>query len=256
MSPSIWTRCGGRSSARELACEPWRVVESQWIVSTRSLVDTDAEHEVLEQLIDDAKPPAPREASSRRLHYLLFSPFRYPPLAHGSRFGRRFEPGLWYGAEALQTSLAEVAYYRILFFEGTRARLAPHTIPMSAFRARVRSRVAVDLLTPPFQDHLGKICSPSSYAASQPLGSEMRADAIEVVRYPSARDPARGANVALFTPAAFASRGPLRAPETWHCTITGAHDAEFRRLGVARVETVVFPRSTFLVKGMLPAPGV
>lgn len=256
MSPGIWTRCGGRSSAGALACDPWRVVESQWIASTRPLVDTDAEHTVLERLLDDAKPPIPPEASPGRLHYLLFSPFRYPPLRRGSRFGRPFERGLWYGAESLHTSLAEVAYYRILFFEGTKAALAPHTMPMSAFQARVRARVAVDVSGPPFAAYVDRICSPTSYAVSQPLGSEMRADGIEAVRFPSARDPGRGANVALFTPGSFARTGPLRAPETWHCTITHAHDAEFRRQGVVRVDTLAFPRSTFLVAGVLPAPGL
>jgi len=255
MSPSIWTRCGGRSSAGELGCDPWRVVESQRVASTRSLVDTGAEHELLEQLLDDAKPRLPVGPDHRGLHYLLFSPFRYPPLKHGSRFGGRHEPSLWYGSEERSTSLAEAAYYRILFFEGTRAKLAPHTLPMSAFQARIHSRAAVDLSSKAFAPHVRRICSPVSYGTSQPLGSEMRAAGIEVVRFPSARDPRRRANVALFTPAAFAWKGPLRAPETWHCTITAAHDVEFRHEGIVRVDLAEFPRSDFLVKGLLPSPG-
>jgi hypothetical protein len=255
MSPSIWTRCGGRSSAREFRCDPWRVVESQRVASTRPLVDTSAEHELLEQLLDDAKPRLPRGPDHRGLHYLLFSPFRYPPLKHGSRFGGRHEPSLWYGSEELSTSLAEAAYYRILFFEGTRARLAPHTMPMSAFQARIHSRTAVDLSSKAFAPFVGRICSPVSYGTSQPLGSEMRGAGIEVVRFPSARDPRKRANVALFTPTVFASRGPLNAPATWHCTVTGAHDVEFRHEGIARVDTAPFPRSGFVVNGALPSPG-
>ena len=254
MSPSIWTRCGGRSSAREIRCEPWRVVESQRIASTRPLVDTDAEHEVLERLIDDAKPTVRSGPDFLGLHYLLSSPFRYPPLARGSRFGRRHEPSLWYGAEALRTSLAEAAYYRLLFFEGTAAELAPHTMPMSAFQVRVRTRAAVDLLAPAFRPYVGRICSPITYATSQPLGSEMRASGIHLVRFPSARDPDGKPNVGLFSPSAFASRRPVKTPETWHCTITASHDVEFRHEGIARIETVPFPRQRFLVKGVLPAP--
>ncbi len=116
MPPSIWTRCGGRSNARELRCAPWRVVEGQRIISTRSLVDSDAEHDLLEELIDASKPALPPEPAFAGLHYLLYTPFRYPPLRHGSRFGRRHERALWYGAEELDTALAEVAYYRLLFF--------------------------------------------------------------------------------------------------------------------------------------------
>ena len=254
MSPSIWTRCGGRSNAREIRCEPWRVVESQRIASTRPLVDTDAEHEVLERLIDDAKPRFPSGTEILGLHYLLSSPFRYPPLARGSRFGRRHEPSLWYGAEALRTSLAEAAYYRLLFFEGTAAELAPHTMPMSAFQVRVRTRAAVDLLATAFAPYVDRICSKATYATSQPLGTEMRGSGITLVRFPSARDPDGKPNVGLFSPSAFASKRPLKTPETWLCTITAAHDVEFRHEGIARIETVPFPRQRFLVKGVLPAP--
>lgn len=254
MSSSIWTRCGGRSNARRLACEPWRVVEGQRIISTRSLVDSDAEHLLLEEMLDRSKP-APRAGPEfAGLHYLLFSPFRYPPLRHGSRFARRHERSLWYGGEELRTSLAETAYYRILFFEGTAAQLAPHSMPFSAFQARVATAAAVDLSTPVFKKHVARICSPSDYAASQQLGSEMRADGIEAVRFPSARDPAGGMNVGLFTPRAFAAPTPLATPETWYCTITAAHDVEFRHERATGIDTVEFRRGAFLVRGRLPAP--
>jgi hypothetical protein len=254
MSPSIWTRCGGRSNALELGCEPWRVVEGQRIAATRPLVDTDAEQAILEQLIDAAKPALPPGQPFAGLHYLLYSAFRYPPLRHGSRFGSRHEPSLWYGAEALRTSLAEAAYYRILFFEGTTAKLAPHSMPMSAFQARVRTKAAIDVSTATFKRYVARICSPSDYSASQALGSEMRAHGIEAVRFPSARDPDHGPNVGLFTPAAFASRNPLRLPETWLCTVTAAHDVEFRHERISGIASVGFRRSEFLVKGALPAP--
>jgi hypothetical protein len=256
MSSSIWTRCGGRSNARRLACEPWRVVEGQRIISTRSLVDSDAEHLLLEEMLDASKPAAPAGAEFEALHYLLFSPFRYPPLRHGSRFGRRHERSLWYGAEQLRTSLAETAYYRILFFEGTAAQLAPHSMPFSAFQARVATQAAVDLSTPAFEKYVARLCSPSDYRASQQLGSEMRADGIEAVRYPSARDPARGMNVGVFTPRAFAATAPLGTPETWYCTITAAHDVEFRHERATRIDTIEFRRETFLVRGKLPAPAM
>ena len=256
MPPSIWTRCGGRSNARELRCAPWRVVEGQRIISTRSLVDSDAEPDLLEELIDASKPALPPEPAFAGLHYLLYTPFRYPPLRHGSRFGRRHERALWYGAEELDTALAEVAYYRLLFFEGTAAELAPDTITVSAFQARVRTSAGVDLTQPVFKPYLAKLCSKTSYALSQALGSEMRADGIEAVRYPSARAPGRGLNVALFTPAAFAARRPVGAPQTWYCTVTPTRDVEFRREAGTGVQKVDFPRQAFLVKGALPVPAL
>src|SRR5687768_15988678 len=70
MSSSIWMQCEGDSELRPLQLEPWRVVESQHQISTRKLVDSDAEQQVLEQLIDAAKPA---DRTGRRLHYLLFT---------------------------------------------------------------------------------------------------------------------------------------------------------------------------------------
>jgi len=118
MSSSIWTRCAGDSEIRPLHNSPWRVVEAQHQVSTRKLVDSAEEQALLEDLIDRVKPP---DATGGRLHYLLFTPFRYPPLAHGSRFGGRHERGIWYGSVERRSAFAEVAYYRLLFLEGTQA---------------------------------------------------------------------------------------------------------------------------------------
>ncbi|WP_248345832.1 RES family NAD+ phosphorylase [Anaeromyxobacter paludicola] len=206
-------------------------------------------------MIDASKPALPPEPAFAGLHYLLYTPFRYPPLRHGSRFGRRHERALWYGAEELATALAEVAYYRLLFFEGTAAQLAPDTITVSAFQARIRTSAGVDLTDPVFKPYLASLCSKTSYAQSQALGSEMRADGIEVVRYPSARHPGQGLNLALFTPA-FAAKTPVGAPQTWYCTVTPTRDVEFRYEAVAGVQKVDFPRKRFLVRGALPAPAL
>ena len=142
MSSSIWTRCAGDSELRALRLSPWRVVESQHQVSTRKLVDSADEQALLEQLIDGAKPP---DLTGGRLHYLLFTPFRYPPLPHGSRFGRRHQRGIWYGSLERRTAFAEVAYYRLLFLEGTQASLGTITTPLTAFRASLRTTHGVSL---------------------------------------------------------------------------------------------------------------
>ena len=252
MSPNIWMRCGGRSNLRALDAKPWRVVESQQRIATRQLVDSDAEHEALEALVEASKPPLPAEPAFAGLHFLLFSPFRYPPLGHGSRFGTRTERSLWYGSATLATAFAEVAYYRLLFFEATSARLAPNRVPMSAFQVHVRSAAGIDLTLPPFDAHRPTIAAKASYANTQRLGREMRGDGVECFRYPSARDPGRGVNVALFTPAAFAQKEPVGPTEAWHCTVTGAHDVSFMREDVAGLSKVEYQRSVFLVGGRLP----
>ena len=251
MSSSIWTRCAGDSEIRPLHLSPWRAVEAQHQLSTRKLVGNAAEQELLEELIDAAKPP---DVTAGRSHYLLATPFRYPPLRHGSRFGTRFERGIWYGAESLRTVFAEVAYYRMVFLEGTHADLGTVTTQLTAFTAHARSRSGIDLTRPPFDRFRRAISSPDSYDATQALGTAMRAAGVQLVRYTSARDPARGANVAAFTSAVFGRAKP-RDLQPWHCTATRQRVELTKRDYFGR-ETWTYARTDFLVEGRLPAPAL
>lgn len=251
MSASIWTECGGTSEIRPLRSRPWRVVEAQHVVATRKLVDTAAEHELLERLIDASKPPMPA-AGDRKLHYLLTTPFRYPPLRHGSRFGTRLERGIWYGSQLLRGAFAEVAFYRLVFLEHTRANLAHVEVELSAFRAGLRTRRGIDLTRPPFSAHERAISSPTCYSASQALGREMRAAGVQAFRYRSARDPSGAKNVGLFDPGAFTNAGP-DSFETWHCTTTRA-GVDFIRKNVFERRRYRFEREAFLLDGRLPHP--
>jgi hypothetical protein len=247
MSSAIWTQCAGGSELRPLRLLPWRAVEAQHLVSTRKLVDTLEEQELLEELIDGAKPPVPL---ARPLHYLLSTPFRYPPLSWGSRFGSATERGIWYGAEGVQTVFAEVAYYRLLFLEGTSADLGTVVTPLTLFRVRVHSQAGIDLAAAPFDAHRDVIASPVSFAESQALGRAMRAAGVEVFRYPAARDSAGGIGVGVFTPSAFGNARP-RDEQTWICTATHTR-IEFVRTHARTA--FVFARAQFEVQGELPLP--
>jgi hypothetical protein len=251
MSSSIWTRCAGDSELRTLRLTPWRVVEAQHQLSTRKLVDSAEEQMLLEELIERSKPPA---AGNPRLHYLLATPFRYPPLRHGSRFAARFERALWYGSETQRTAFAEVAYYRLIFLEGTRADLGAVTTQLTAFTVGARSQRGIDLTAAPFAAHSKAIASPSSYAAAQSLGAAMRGAGVELFRYPSARDADGGVNVGAFTPTVFGSAKP-KALETWHCTATTTR-VEFTKRDYFAREDFSFARQEFLVADRLPSPAV
>lgn len=251
MSSSIWTRCAGASELRPLRPSPWRVVEAQHQVSTRKLVDTVEEQILLEELIDRAKPP---DQTRGRLHYLLATPFRYPPLPHGSRFGGRHERGIWYGSETSRTAFAEVAYYRLLFLEGTRADLEPISTQLTAFTVRARTQRGIDLVAPPFDAFRRTIASPTRYDATQSLGQAMREAGVELFRYPSARDNEGGVNIGVFVPAVFGAARP-RGLETWHCTATRARVELSKRDYFAR-ESFTFGRESFLIDGVLPAPAL
>ncbi len=224
------------------------------MVATRKLVDGVAEQELLEELIESVKPPLPGAAGLERLHYLLSTPFRYPPLRHGSRFGTRTEPALWYGAEERRTAFAEVAYYRLLFLAGTAAALEPVAVPLTIFEVPIRTRRGVDLTRPPFAAERVRISSPSSYAASQQLGRVMRASGVEAFRYWSARAPGGGVGVGVLSPTAFAARRPTRV-QTWYCV--AAHEGvDFSRMNFPNEERFGFPRTAFEVDGMLPLPAL
>lgn len=251
MSSSIWTQSAGSSRIRPLAAEPWRVVEAQHRVATRKLVDSDEEQALLEELLDAAKPPVP---GGTRLHYLLFTPFRYPPLPRGSRFGSRWEPGLWYGSDTLPTAFAEVAYYRLVFLDGTDAQLGAVETDLSAFRAPVAARHGVDLTTDAFARWRALLASKTSYAATQPLGTAMREAGVEGFRYRSARDPDAGVNVALFTSDVFTVRRP-RALQTWHA-VASREGVELTKRDYFEDRHFRFPRAVFLVAGRLPHPAV
>ena len=225
-----------------------RLVESQAQVATTSLVDNLADEALLEDLLESNKPP--RRPGTERLHYLLASPFRYPPLHHGSRFGSRFEPGIFYGAAGLETALAEGAYYRLVFYSAMREPppsgrlLTQHTI----FRARYRSDRAARLQKPPCAAFESVLRHPSDYGPTQRLGRHLRGAGLDLIQYRSARDPDGGLNLALLEPTALASRRPLD-PEPWLCE-TGPDGVVYS----GRREVRPFALRLFEVEGHLPLP--
>jgi hypothetical protein len=252
MSPSIWTQCAGQFEPTRIAGAPWRAVESQHVTSTRKLVDSDEEQQVLEALIDGTKPPWPPGKRFEGLHYLLATPFRHPPLRHGSRFGTRGERGIFYSALLQSTVLAEKAYYVLLFLEGTEADITPLVRPLTLFQARIATKKGADLTAAPFDRFVNAISSPTSYAVSQPLGAAMRKHGVAAFRFESARDPNRGVNLGLFEPV-FTTKRPTNA-EQWVCTASPDRVELTPGPAVMR-ERTRFERAIFEVGGRLPAPG-
>lgn len=83
--PDIWAACAGAGRLDRVEGIACRVVESQEQIATAGLVGSLEKQHVLEDLIESTKPPLP--ANAAHLHYLLATPFRYPPLVRGSCFG-------------------------------------------------------------------------------------------------------------------------------------------------------------------------
>jgi hypothetical protein len=245
----IWDACREAVIPRSLKGELIRVVESQEQIASRSLVDDLAEQALIELLLEHSKPPVPLDCV--HLHYLLSSPFRYPPLEYGSRFGARHEPSLFYGALSETTALTETAYYRLVFWQGM--EISPPggslTTEHTLFAAGYASDKCVCLQETPFDQFESRLTSPHSYHETQRLGSRLRGAGIELLTYVSARDPDRGLNIALFSARPFSQRAPLWK-ESWLCD-TRAEEVVFYNKTAG---TCVFKHSQFLVLGEFPYP--
>lgn len=246
----IWDACNGPSYLRPLQGKAFRLVESQQQVATLGYVDSLAEQAVLEELLEQVKPPV--VAGTEALHFLLKTPFRYPPLQWGSRFGRQHEQGIFYAAAELSTTLAEAAYYRWVFWQSmqTPAPKAKIATEHTAFSISYRTERGVALQKKPFMGHLADICHRSSYQQSQTLGSQMREAGVEVFQYPSARDANAGLCIGMYSPAAMVSQRPDTTSRLF-CELT-AEDVIFKRISCGTVWR--FCIDDYYVNGALPFP--
>lgn len=222
---AVWTKCEGEHYIQPLTLEPWRVVEAQHVLSTRDLVDTAHEHDILESMLEATKPPI-----DTHIDYLIFTPFRYPPLKYGSRFGRTFETGCWYGALELETALAEVAHYRFQFLNDSTADLGYIDVLLTAFQAWLNTSRGIDLTAKPFHQYRYLISAKDSYEHSQTLGTAMRAANVEAFLFYSARSMNNGNNVAAFYPHVFKKQHGQYTfhHQTWQC-ISNLKHVEFTR---------------------------
>lgn len=118
ISMGVFKENNGIQYFSQIKLQAWRIVEDQSRSTTRKFVDTVIEHEVLEQLIDESKPAIKYygdESYFKNCHYLVFTPFPYPPLKCGARFNVRSERALLYAAKALETAMSEKAFYKLAF---------------------------------------------------------------------------------------------------------------------------------------------
>ncbi|MGG5807707.1 RES family NAD+ phosphorylase [Falsiroseomonas sp. CW058] len=210
----MWTPPALASEARPLATEAWRVVESQSQVATMKLVDSLDEQAILEAELDRSKPAVP--AALAGVDYLLATPFRYAPYPHGSRFRRaRQRDGAFYCSERVETAIAEAAFYHLAFFLASPGTPLPRNPQeRTAFRVPVQTARALDLTGPPLDRDHAVWTHPTDYGPCQDLADAARAGGLEAIRYEAVRDPGRGANLALLSPAALAARAPTMR-ETW-----------------------------------------
>ncbi len=214
MSSATWTPRAVASEAHPARLALWRAVEAQHVAATRALVDDLAEQELLESILEAAKPPRPVHGA--RLDYLLYTPFRYTPPAPGSRFRAAHDPGVWYGAEAIRTSCAELGYWRWRFVRDSHGLSRLDAVPHTVFQAHAGGE-AVDLRIAPFSRDREVWADPDDYGGCQRLARNAREAGVRIVRYGSVRDPAHGACAAVLDCRAFI--GGVHQRQTWFLTV-------------------------------------
>lgn len=242
MSSPTWTPAALASESAPYEGRGWRFVEAQHRVSTLKLVDTLEEQSILESLIEMTKPVIP--ADSRHLDYLLATPFRYDPVPlTGSRFRRPGHAGgVFYASEESETAVAEIVFYRLLFFAESPATPWPReAVGYTGFSVALAVNRAIDLLVPPFVEYRATWMHPIRYEACQELADTARSARLALIRYESVRDPRGGVNLAVLACGAFSEPRPIER-HTWRIRIgaTGAQAlCEFPR------REVEFPPGTF-----------
>jgi hypothetical protein len=219
MPATTWTHTALQSEAKPWAGSGWRAVEAQHKNATLSLAHGNlTDQAALEDILDAVKPILPRETES--LHWLLFTPFRYPPKQGGSRFRAEGEPGVFYGAEDCKTACAEAGYWRWRFWmdsDGLRNR--SKTLQLTLFEFHARTTRGIDLSVPPLSANRNDWMRPSDYRPTQALARQARLAGIELVRYESVRHGG-GICLAILSPELFKGIDAYRNnQQTWNLHI-------------------------------------
>jgi RES domain-containing protein len=254
MSSSTWTRDGLLASTVAVETTAWRMVEAQHKVSTMKLVDTLDEQEALEQLLDGTKPLVPDVPKG--MGYLLYTPFRYSaqnPFA--SRFRKSNAPdGVFYASASPETAVAEMAFYRRLFFAESPGTPYPkNPEELTAFAVQIRTKQALDLTRPTLNDNETVWTDPNDYSQCHSLADTARGAGIEVITYASVRDQRHGVNYAVLSPDAFAQMNPV-ATQTWRMHVR--EDGGVLAKCESPAMGITFAKSDFDIESRLKASGL
>lgn len=221
MSSHTWTHDALRSEQKMIHGPAWRLVEAQHVVSTLSLVDNLDEQNLLEDILEETKPPVPEECQG--LDYLLSTPFRYRPYPYGSRFRRAgLTLGVWYGAEHPETAVAEMVFYRFLFFaESPDTPFPDSPADYTAICVSVSTDCGLDLTTGDLANDRDRWIHLTDYLACQDLADAARETGVEIIRFESVRDPSGDTNLAVLNCRAFSDRAPVER-QSWRIRMSAA----------------------------------
>ncbi len=235
------------SVTSNVALKIHRIVECQETAATLKLVDSLEEQALLESLLEESKP---NSIDSSR-HYLLTTPFRYPPLTHGSRFGGRFEPSLFYGSHSIYTMLQEAAFYMFYFAQGMDTPFEDAIVSSkTSFTALVECEGYADLTKINSEQIQKKLTDKHDYKFTQDLGRTMKEHGINAFTFTSARDSQGGLNMAVFELGSI--KGKPMDQRQWD--VKQVNDEIIFSCLQSRQYSQTVNIELFLVDGILPSP--
>jgi hypothetical protein len=205
------------------------------------ITDSLDEQRIIEALIEESKPLIP--AGCEHLDFLLMTPFRYSASnPTGTRFRRpNALRGVFYAAAESATAIAEIVFYRLLFFaESPKTPWPQNPGEYTAFAADFSSERTLDLSVAPFANH-GPLYDLVNYSCGQALSDQARDLGAEILKYTSVRDSRCLPNFAILEPSAFV-RPEVVDRQSWklHLDSNGA-----RAVCELPTDSIEFDRNAF-----------
>lgn len=214
MSLHTWTPAAIASKAEGFANTVCRFVIKDARSSLSKITDTDDELVCVESAIRRQRDLF--DQGFRDLHPLLQLPFLAKAYAGGSRFRGEFDPGVFYGADTIQTAAAERGYHHHRFLKNSPNLITTGPTPFTFFTAKISVKV-VDIRVGPFSKDSAIFKDKNSYVGSQRFASIVRQSGVLGIKYTSVRSHHKGFCIAMLSPEGFASKQPTSWDENWLC---------------------------------------
>ena len=217
MSFNTWTPHAVSSEAFPWREKVWRIVEAQHIASTMKLVDDLEEQEALESLLEGNKPLM--RLGTSHLDYLLSTPFRYHPKRGGSRFRSEIDPGVFYGAQSIRTTGAELGYWRWRFLKDSPGLSYLGPVAHTVFSCEPSCH-SIDLRRSPFSKDAPLWSDPDRYIDTQQIARTARKENVQAIIYESVRDEIPAWCIAILDPDVFTGIKPKIDEQAWFLSVS------------------------------------
>jgi RES domain len=174
------------------------------------VVETLAEAQVLAAILSEYEASRPQP-----LHPLVAECFQVRPNADlATRFRAPGDPGVFYGAGAVKTAAAEVAYWRHRFITRSTCRILHGVFHLDL------TAESIDLRAPPFNSVAAAWLHPHDYSAPQLFAATAREAGVACIMYQSVRFPTPAMCAAVLSPEPLAGKVPTVSRRSWELTIT------------------------------------